>query len=436
MSLQCFRRGLGVSFLSFSDYPSFPSQFLFSRFRPSLLLPLLLFCTVFSDSILILLSPDLQRRSVCSPLSRKGLPGAFSLSLSLSLSLLNNCLSFSLSPSFLSLFPLSFLSLSSVVPAGLSSPPTIIAMHMPSLSQLVYNTTFPRPRTSDPASFAAHITRNLVPEVRIETSTFYGSLDCIEAQYPGLDYSYGPHRMRLGRFPWHRRLFRVFDELRLTEAEISSLCRWEGTKSARERYEKEEGVKVQDTTANGVRPASPSPLPSIEVHFEDGPEPMRDSAPRIESQGDTAATNTAAPATAVSAAGAINDRGVDCVVSHHASEDDSSDEEMESCGVELNHRLMAATAAREQGVDVPLDEDWEQWLKEAGERGSYTNMIHAIRADQPLRLLTYIPPPPFSHPSRTGVAPISASFSESYILSDPTDLTAVRRPNHPSRAAR
>ena len=309
-------------------------------------------------------------------------------------------------------------------------------MHMPSLSQLVYNTTFPRPRTSDPASFAAHITRNLVPEVRIETSTFYGSLDCIEAQYPGLDYSYGPHRMRLGRFPWHRRLFRVFDELRLTEAEISSLCRWEGTKSARERYEKEEGVKVQDTTANGVRPASPSPLPSIEVHFEDGPEPMRDSAPRIESQGDTAATNTAAPATAVSAAGAINDRGVDCVVSHHASEDDSSDEEMESCGVELNHRLMAATAAREQGVDVPLDEDWEQWLKEAGERGSYTNMLHAIRADQPLRLLTYIPPPPFSHPSRTGVAPISASFSESYILSDPSDLTAVRRPNHPSRAAR
>ena len=309
-------------------------------------------------------------------------------------------------------------------------------MHMPSLSQLVYNTTFPRPRTSDPTSFAAHITRNLVPEVRIETSTFYGSLDCIEAQYPGLDYSYGPHRMRLGRFPWHRRLFRVFDELRLTEAEISTLCRWEGTKSARERYEKEEGVKVQDTTANGVRPASPSPLPSIEVHFEDGPEPMRDSVPRIESQGDTATTTTTAPAAAVSTTNAINDRGVDCVVSHHASEDDSSDEEMESCGVELNHRLLAATAAREQGADVPLDEDWEQWLKEAGERGSYTNMLHAIQADQPLRLLTYIPPPPFSHPSRTGVAPISTSFSESYILSDPSDLTAVRRPNHPSRAAR
>lgn len=303
-------------------------------------------------------------------------------------------------------------------------------MHKPSLAQLVYNASFPRPRANDPHSFSAHITRHLVPEVRIETSTFYGSLDCIEAQYPGLDYSYGPHRMRLGRFPWHRRLFRTFDELGLTATEISSLCRWEGTKSARERYEKEAGEKVIDTTADDVRPASPCPLPSVEVHFEDSPGPVRDSASTIELHDDSISTS--------STASTVNDRGVDCVVSHRASDDDSSDDEMESCGVELNHRLIAATAAREQGADVPLDEDWEQWLKEAGERGTYTNMIHAIRANQPLRFLTYIPPTPLPYPNRTtGAAPISSSFSESYILSDPSELAAVRRPmNHSSRAAR
>lgn len=303
-------------------------------------------------------------------------------------------------------------------------------MHKPSLAQLVYNATFPRPHPTNPHSWSAHITRNLVPEVRIETSTFYGSLDCIEAQYPGLDYSYGPHRMRLGRFPWHRKLFRTFDELRLTEAEIMSLCRWEGTKSARQRYEKETGTKVKDTTADSVRPASPCPFPSVEVHFEDGPEPIRDAESSVEPQSEVITTTTA---------NSPIDRGVDCVVSQHASssEDYSSDEEMESCGVELNYRLMEATAAREQGADVPLDEDWEQWLKEAGERGSYAAMINAIRANQPLRFVTYIPPSPLSHPNRTGATPLSTRFPESYFLSDPSDLTALRRSStHPSRAAR
>ncbi|PYH96353.1 NPR2-domain-containing protein [Aspergillus ellipticus CBS 707.79] len=254
-------------------------------------------------------------------------------------------------------------------------------MHKPSLAQIVHSALFPRPRSSDPATFSAHITRNLVPEVRIETSTFYGSLDCPEAQYPGLDYSHGPHRMRLGRFPWHRRLFRAFDELRLTEAEISSLCRWEGTKSARERYEKEEGVKVRDTTADGVRPASPALLPSIEVHYEDVQEPSKEPEVRIETFEDVRPTSDL-----------IDDRGIDCIVEEKV-EEDSSDDEMESCGVELNHRLMAATAAREQGADVPLDEDWEQWLKEAGERGSYTDVLSAIRTGQPLGYLYDIPPP-------------------------------------------
>ncbi|KAL4869141.1 hypothetical protein BDV12DRAFT_185371 [Aspergillus spectabilis] len=271
-------------------------------------------------------------------------------------------------------------------------------MHKPSLAHIVHRATFPRQRTSDPATFAAHIALNLVPEVRIETSTFYGTLDSVEAQYPGLDYSYGPHRMRLGRFPWHRKLFRVFDELGLSEEEISSLCRWEGTKSARQRYEKEEGVKVRDTTADTIRPASPTPLPSVIIHVEDGPVPVRGAEIKTTTRQEVEVQS-----------GALDDRGVDCELQAQETED-SGDEEMESCGVELNHRLLAATAARERGANVPLDEVWEQWLKEAGERGSYTDVLSAIRRGQPLNFLYDLP----ASMSQAGRASIqhSVSFSE------------------------
>lgn len=301
-------------------------------------------------------------------------------------------------------------------------------MHKPSLAQIVHRAIFPRQRTSDPATFAAHIALNLVPEVRIETSTFYGSLDSVEAQYPGLDYSYAPHRMRLSRFPWHRKLFRVFDELSLTETEISSLCRWEGTKSARQRYEKEESVKVQDTTANAIRPASPSPLPSVIVHVEHESEPT--GKPEIQA----ATCEEAEPQTST-----CNDRGVDCDLQPQETEDTSDDDEMESCGLELNHRLLAATAARERGANVPLDEDWEQWLKEAGERGSYTDVLNAVRRDQPLNFPYDVPT---SVPSTArGSIQHSVSFSEALNLQTSTRLLSrsqsVRRlPQLPARAAR
>jgi len=242
-------------------------------------------------------------------------------------------------------------------------------MHKPSLSQIVYTTLFPRPRSTDPTSFSAHVARNLVPEVRIETSTFYGSLDCIEAQYPGLDYSYGPHRMRLSRFPHHRKLFKVFDDLGLTQSEIGSICRWEGTKSARERYEKEESVVVRDTTGENIRQAPPSPPPSIQMHFGNASTPTTRRQP----------VDRALPthiSTQSSRAGPED------------SDESSSDEEMQSCGVPLNRRLIIATAARERGADVPLDEDWEQWLKDAVERGSYSDILSAIRSGRSLNFLS------------------------------------------------
>ncbi|PGH00790.1 hypothetical protein AJ80_09129 [Polytolypa hystricis UAMH7299] len=248
-------------------------------------------------------------------------------------------------------------------------------MHKPSLSQLVHSALFPKPRANDPSSFASHITRNLVPEVRLETSAFYGTLDCIEAQYPGLDYSFPPHRMRLGRFPNHRRLFRAFDELGLTEAEIASLCRWEGTKSARDRYEQDEEVPVRDTTADDVSPATPPRRPTVHVHFY---EHMVEQSPleRVSAH----------------QVGSISNLRTDGLIQGgDAMEEESSDDEMESYGVALNQRLLEATAARQRGANVPLDEDWEQWLKEAAERGGYADMINSIRSGDPLDYMAHAP---------------------------------------------
>ncbi|KAF2216087.1 hypothetical protein CERZMDRAFT_5781, partial [Cercospora zeae-maydis SCOH1-5] len=122
------------------------------------------------------------------------------------------------------------------------------------LSHVLYAYLYPHPTPSDPPSFSAHLARNLVPEVRIEVATFYGDLNSAEARYPGLNYCHPPHRMRLGRFKHHKRLFDAFDNLGLTYGEIQDFCCWEGTKWARERYEKDEGVKVIDTTGDEIGP--------------------------------------------------------------------------------------------------------------------------------------------------------------------------------------
>lgn len=120
------------------------------------------------------------------------------------------------------------------------------------IARLLYNQLYPNPQPSDPPSFSAHLARNLVPEVRIEVATYYGDLSSTESRYPGLNYCYGPHRMRLGRFKHHRRLFHAFDKLGLTDQEIQEFCCWEGTRWARERYERDEGVKVIDTTGDEI----------------------------------------------------------------------------------------------------------------------------------------------------------------------------------------
>ncbi|KAF2656136.1 hypothetical protein K491DRAFT_745676 [Lophiostoma macrostomum CBS 122681] len=217
------------------------------------------------------------------------------------------------------------------------------------ISVLVYHALFPNPSPTDPPSFSAHLTKNLVGEVRIETATFYGSLDTIEARYPGLNYAYAPHRKRLGRFPYHKKLFEAFDRLGLTESEIQGFCRWEGTLWARERYERDEGVKVRDTTG-------------VEIGEWVDRRKQRQSS---RSKGINVKTDIEVEIEEVRSSEVVTDpRPADTEM-----QDDEESEADESVGFELNQRLMHAAAMREQGVNVQMDPEWEQFLKDAQERG-------------------------------------------------------------------
>lgn len=253
------------------------------------------------------------------------------------------------------------------------------------ISVLVYNQLFPSPSPTDPPSFSAHLSKNLVGEVRIETANFYGSLDTIEARYPGLNYAHGPHRKRLGRFPHHRRLFDAFDRLGLTESEIQGFCRWEGTLWARERYERDEGVKVVDTTGMEIgewvdnRHTRLAGRKGINVKTDIEVE-IEHVSTTAEGAGEPRRTQ---PHTA--------DRDTEMAdTESDDSEDDAQDDLDASVGFELNARLLHAAALRDQGANVPMDPEWEAYLKEAQERGELnmdaTREALRTMADQLVRM--------------------------------------------------
>lgn len=226
------------------------------------------------------------------------------------------------------------------------------------VDQIVYECMFPRPKGNDPQNFQALLQRNLIPEVRHETHAFYGHLDTQEAKYPGLDYTHPTHRIRLSRWQWHRRLFRAFDSLRLTGAEIASLTKWEGTKWAKEKYEREQGVTIRDTTADD--------FPSWS-EIEDAPR-----------------ASTGRPAFARFVSPPQMNAGEEGEEEEQEEDDDDNDEvdsedELESVGVELNERLRAQAARREAGdTSAILDHDWEQWLKNAIENGELGHLTDHI----------------------------------------------------------
>lgn len=259
------------------------------------------------------------------------------------------------------------------------------------ISVLVYNTLFPSPSPTDPPSFSAHLSKNLVGEVRIETANFYGSLDTIEARYPGLNYAFAPHRKRLGRFPHHRRLFEAFDRLGLTESEIQGFCRWEGTLWARERYERDEGVKVADTTGveigawidrrrQGRSNNAINVKTDIEVEIEEVPagEPSRQDA-------DTHMQDDEEEEEDEEEEGSSDEENAN-------AEDLNAPEEEEelssSVGFNLNAHLVHLRAQIEASAasNIALDSEWEQYFKDAQERGELS--FEPTTSHEVLRSLT------------------------------------------------
>ncbi|KAI1408941.1 hypothetical protein F5Y13DRAFT_97327 [Hypoxylon sp. FL1857] len=215
------------------------------------------------------------------------------------------------------------------------------------VDQLVYECMFPKPRPNDPQNFHTLLHRNLIPEVRQEVHSFYGHLDTQEAKYPGLDYTNRIHRIRLSRWPWHRRLFRAFDGLRLTNSEISNLTKWEGTKWAKERFERDSGIVIRDTAFDEI---------ADWVEPEDRPQTAR--ATQTEQLEDDSATP---------------DEDME------GEEEEDSDGELTSVGVALNERLRERAARHEAGdTSLPLDEEWEQWLKNAIESGELPFLTEQI----------------------------------------------------------
>ncbi|KAK4227231.1 hypothetical protein QBC38DRAFT_198175 [Podospora fimiseda] len=218
------------------------------------------------------------------------------------------------------------------------------------VDQLIYEYMFPKPRQTDPQNFQQLLTRNLVLEVRQEVHSYYGHLDTPEAKYPGLDYTNHIHRIRLSRWQWHRRLFRAFDGLRLTYSEIQNLTKWEGTKWAKERFEREQGIVIRDTTAddfpNYVEPENRTP-----AYLRTTSEQKQDLNANEEDD-------------------------------EEEDEEESDEEELESVGEALNERLRERVALRNISGDssVPLDEDWENWLKNAIESGAIPHVFSRSRS--------------------------------------------------------
>ncbi|KUI57092.1 hypothetical protein VP1G_04459 [Cytospora mali] len=236
------------------------------------------------------------------------------------------------------------------------------------IDQLVYEHMFPKQRSQDPQNFHALLQRHLILEVRQEVHSFYGHLDTCEAKYPGLDYTNHIHRIRLSRWQWHRRLFRAFDALRLTPNEIAALTKWEGTRWAKERYEREQNTTIRDTAADDmpqwVEPEDRTAMHEATRHIEED---------------------------------------MSMVEVDDAEEDDDDEEdsegELESVGIALNEQLRERVAARNAGdLSLPVDEAWEQWFKNAVETGEISYMRERIAHVSPQDLF----PPRFIDAARAG----------------------------------
>lgn len=241
------------------------------------------------------------------------------------------------------------------------------------IEEIVYDQLFPRPKVSDPQNFQSFLQRSLIPEVRQETHSFYGHIDTQEAKYPGLDYAHPTHRMRLSRWPWHRRLFRAFDGLGLTRFEIAGLTKWEGTKWAKEKYETEQGIAIRDTTADG--------FPTWEEPAAAAADWVRPTAAAIVADAPGSPALSSSPISSGMSTPPYVPADED---DDEDDDEDESEDELESVGVELNERLRSQAARREAGDrSAVLDEAWEEWLKTAIESGELAVVTEQMTESSP-----------------------------------------------------
>ncbi len=194
-------------------------------------------------------------------------------------------------------------------------------------------------------------------------------------------------------------MFRAFDELSLTISEIETLCRWEGTKFARQKYERDNNTTIRDTTWDGVEYLEQKRATAIRT-------PLRDVTDRGMDNLEMSGCKT--PLVNEVAAAEVSDE--------EDLEEESDDELQQSIGVDLNRRLIAATEARARGEEAVMDEDWEQWLKEAAERSGTPSLIQSPGPSQD----------PMDHPGPYGQT-IPAIFS-----SNPTPQVRALQAQLPS----
>ena len=198
----------------------------------------------------------------------------------------------------------------------------------------------------------------------------------------------------------------------MTSAEIDTLCRWEGTKYARQKYERDNDTKIRDTTWDEVEQLEQRRATAVRTQLRGGADG--------EARNDRAGLNGAS---------LTNEEDEMEDSDEEAFEEESEDELQQSIGVDLNRRLLAATEARARGEEVVMDEDWEQWLKEAAERsgslpsipgtgtsqdpanhpGPYGQIIPAIFSSNPTpqvrTVQARLPPPPRYTDYVPGTAP-------------------------------
>lgn len=136
----------------------------------------------------------------------------------------------------------------------------------------------------------------------------------------------------------------MFDELGLTNDETLNLCQWEGTRAAKERYEREAQTEVKTTTGLDL------------------PAATRGSGPRAIWEDWSRSGSQPAPSTH------------DTILEEEEDTEDKDVPEPQQGTEETSENIVGlvrdAMQERLAGTSLVISEEWEEWLKDALERHS------------------------------------------------------------------